>query len=97
MIADLGDSLEHRFRSSGPYRNEAFNHLHQLGLKELADESGANDLGRSIRGYLIDPFQNGDGIGSNHLSIHRRHSHEADPNDEAGDLHDEDHQIDIGR
>lgn len=93
--ADLDGSLEHRFRTSGPYRNDAFDHLHHLGLKEKADNSGANDLGRNIRHYLINPFQSGEAMGNDDLRIDRRHVHEPRHGDEDDHPQDETDPVDM--
>lgn len=50
------DSLSEKFTASGDYHDEAFAHLRQLGLKEMAAESGANELGRRLRLRFIQPF-----------------------------------------
>lgn len=51
------NSLVNRFTKTGGYHDQAAAHLDQLRLKKLAEESGANELGRRVRSLLIQPFK----------------------------------------
>jgi hypothetical protein len=49
--------MKTKFTATGPYHDEAFEHLRELGLREKAAESGANQLAQNIRDLLINPFK----------------------------------------
>lgn len=50
-------SLDTKFTETGPYHDEAFAHLRQLGFGELAEKTKANELGRWVRDLLRQPFR----------------------------------------
>lgn len=50
-------SLRKRFTHTGESHVNAFEHLRQRGLKEMAESSELNELGERIRAYLIEPFR----------------------------------------
>ena len=57
-------SLIHKFTASGDYFVGASEHLHRLGLKQHAIDSGAAELGRQIRQHFIKPFRMASVVGS---------------------------------
>ncbi|KAL9586434.1 MAG: hypothetical protein Q9212_000898 [Teloschistes hypoglaucus] len=50
--------LETTWDRNDLYEREAFGYLEKLDLRQKAKESGANELARNIRQYLIEPFEN---------------------------------------
>ena len=53
----IEDSLDKLFTYTGEWHDLAINHLQNLGVTKLAEESGANALGQSIRAYMIRPYR----------------------------------------
>ncbi|KAL8764995.1 MAG: hypothetical protein Q9203_003527 [Teloschistes exilis] len=58
MRETLHITLETTWDRTGQYEGEAFAYLEKLDLRQKAEESGANELARNIRQYLIEPFEN---------------------------------------
>lgn len=46
-----------RFTASGDYFDNAFANLRSLDLREKAEVSGANELARNVRAYMVAPLR----------------------------------------
>ncbi|EXJ62447.1 hypothetical protein A1O7_02882 [Cladophialophora yegresii CBS 114405] len=51
------DFLKNKYTASGKAHDEAFSHLHRIGLKSKVANSSANRLAANVRSLLIRPFE----------------------------------------
>ncbi|KAI4198625.1 MAG: hypothetical protein LQ350_005155 [Teloschistes chrysophthalmus] len=58
MRETLHITLETTWDRNDLFEREAFGYLEKLDLRQKAEDSGANELARNIRQYLIEPFKN---------------------------------------
>ena len=53
----ISHSLKRRFVLKSRFKDEAFEHLHRLGLRDQAENLGANRFAERVRSFMIQPLR----------------------------------------